>query len=328
MAQYILKRLLFVIPTLIAISIVSFIIINLPPGDYVDRLIAEGKNRGENMSQEQIAGLRTIYGLDKPFTEQYVRWISNIVLHGDFGDSFRWNLPVSRLIGERLALTVALSLSTLIFIWLVAIPIGILSAVRQYSRWDYLFTFIGFIGLAIPNFLLALALMYISFKQFGQSVGGLFSPEYLDAPWSLEKVWDLTTHLWIPMIVLGTAGAAGLIRTLRANLLDELRRPYVVTARTKGLPEIWLLIKYPLRHALNPFVSSLSDIFVNLVSGGTIVAVVLGLQTVGPLMLEAFRGEDMFLAGSAIMMLSVLGVLGTMFSDVLLAWLDPRIRFR
>lgn len=328
MAQYILKRLLFVIPTLIAISIVSFIIINLPPGDYVDRLVAEGKNRGENMSQEQIGGLRTIYGLDKPFTEQYVRWISNIVLHGDFGDSFRWNLPVSKLIGERLALTVALSLSTLIFIWLVAIPIGILSAVRQYSRWDYFFTFIGFVGLAVPNFLLALALMYISFKHFGQSVGGLFSPEYLDAPWSLEKVWDLITHLWIPMIVLGTAGAAGLIRTLRANLLDELRRPYVVTARTKGLPEIWLLIKYPLRHALNPFVSSLSDIFVNLVSGGTIVAVVLGLQTVGPLMLEAFRGEDMFLAGSAIMMLSVLGVLGTMFSDLLLAWLDPRIRFR
>jgi peptide/nickel transport system permease protein len=272
--------------------------------------------------------LRTVYGLDRPFTEQYVRWISDIVLRGDFGDSFRWNLPVSTLIGERLGLTVALSLSTLMFIWLVAIPIGILSAVRQYSVWDYLFTFIGFIGLAVPSFLIALVLMYISFKYFGQSVGGLFSPEYLDAPWSVEKALDLMSHLWIPMLVLGTAGTAGLIRTLRANLLDELRRPYVVTARTKGLPEVWLLIKYPLRHALNPFVSSLSDIFVNLVSGGTIVAVVLGLQTIGPLLLEAFRGEDMFLAGSAILMLSVLAVLGTVFSDVLLAWLDPRIRFR
>jgi peptide/nickel transport system permease protein len=280
------------------------------------------------MSEEQIAGLRQLYNLDQPITVQYIKWISDILLRGDFGDSFRWNLPVSTLIWERLALTVALSLSTLLFIWAVAIPIGILSAVRQYSAWDYVFTFFGFIGLAIPNFLIALALMYISFKYFGQSVGSLFSPEYLDAPWSVDKALDLLSHLWIPMLVLGTAGTAGLIRTLRANLLDELRRPYVTTARTKGLPELWLLIKYPLRHALNPFVSSLSDIFVNLVSGGTIVAVVLSLQTVGPLLLEAFRGEDMFLAGSAILMLSVLAVLGTVFSDVLLAWLDPRIRFR
>lgn len=328
MALYIFKRCLFVIPTLIAISIVSFAVINLPPGDYVDRLVAEGKNRGENMSEEQIAGLRTVYGLDKPITEQYIRWISDIVLRGDFGDSFRWNLPVSTLIGERLLLTIALSLSTLLFIWIVAIPIGIISAVKQYSIWDYGFTFIGFIGLAIPNFLLALGLMYISFKHFGQSVGGLFSPEYLDAPWSLEKVLDLGSHLWIPMIVLGTAGTAALIRTLRANMLDELRRPYVVTARAKGLSELRLIIKYPLRHALNPFVSGLNDVFVNLVSGGTIVAVVLGLQTMGPLLLEAFRGEDMFLAGSAILMLSMLAVVGTLFSDLLLAWLDPRIRLR
>ncbi|MBE2184018.1 MAG: ABC transporter permease [Anaerolineae bacterium] len=328
MALYIFKRCLFVIPTLIAISIVSFAIINLPPGDYVDRLVAEGKNRGENMSEEQIAGLRTVYGLDRPITEQYIRWISDIVLRGDFGDSFRWNLPVSTLIGERLLLTVALSLSTLFFIWIVAIPIGILSAVKQYSIWDYVFTFIGFIGLAIPNFLIALALMYVSFKYLGQSVGGLFSPEYLDAPWSLEKVLDLTSHIWIPMVVLGTAGTAALIRTLRANMLDELRRPYVVTARAKGLSELRLIIKYPLRHALNPFVSSLNDVFVNLVSGGTIVAVVLGLQTIGPLLLEAFRGEDMFLAGSAILMMSMLAVMGTLFSDLLLAWLDPRIRLR
>ncbi|MCA9887889.1 MAG: ABC transporter permease, partial [Anaerolineae bacterium] len=225
-------------------------------------------------------------------------------------------------------LTFTLSLSSMLFIWVVAIPIGIYSAVNQYSPGDYVATFVGFIGLAIPNFLLALVLLYISFKYFGQSVGGLFSPEYIDAPWDLAKIGDLLSHLWIPMVVLGTAGTASLIRTLRANLLDELRRPYVTTARTKGLPEYWLLIKYPLRHALNPFVSSLNDIFVNLVSGATIVSIVLSLQTTGPLLFDALRNEDMYLAGSAIMMLSVLTVIGTLFSDVLLAWLDPRIRFR
>jgi peptide/nickel transport system permease protein len=236
-------------------------------------------------------------------------------------------MPVDDLIWERLALTLTLSLSSMFFIWAVAIPIGIFTAVRQYSAGDYLFTFIGFIGLATPNFLLALVLMYISFKYFGQSVGSLFSPEYLNAPWSMAKVLDLFSHLWIPVIVLGTAGTASMIRTLRANLLDELHQPYVTTARTKGLPETWLLMKYPLRHALNPFVSSLNTIFVNLVSGATIVAVVLSLQTTGPLLLDALRTEDMFLAGSAVMLLSTLAVFGTLFSDLLLAWLDPRIRF-
>ncbi|MCB9461197.1 MAG: ABC transporter permease [Anaerolineaceae bacterium] len=328
MLQYIIKRLLFMIPTLLAISIVSFTIINLPPGDYVDRLAAERRTAGEELTPEEQASLRQFYGLDQPIIGQYIQWISDIVLKGDFGMSIRWNLPVDDLIWQRLALTFTLSLSSMLFIWVVAIPIGIYSAVNQYSPGDYVATFVGFIGLAIPNFLLALVLLYISFKYFGQSVGGLFSPEYIDAPWNLAKIGDLLSHLWIPMVVLGTAGTASLIRTLRANLLDELRRPYVTTARTKGLPEYWLLIKYPLRHALNPFVSSLNDIFVNLVSGATIVSIVLSLQTTGPLLFDALRNEDMYLAGSAIMMLSVLTVIGTLFSDVLLAWLDPRIRFR
>lgn len=327
MLQYIFKRILYMIPTLFAISIVAFIIISIPPGDYVDALVAQARYEGEVITEEEEEGLRELYGLNKPLVEQYLNWISDIILHGDFGTSFSWSLPVSSLIWERLALTLSLSLSSLLFIWFVSIPIGVYSAVRQYSIGDYVFTFIGFIGLAIPNFLLALVLMYVSFKYLGQSVGGLFSPEYLGVPWSFNKFLDMLSHIWVPMIVLGTAGTASLIRTLRANFLDELRRPYVTTARTKGLPEVWLLIKYPLRHALNPFVSSLNTVFVNLVSGATIVSVVLGLQTTGPLLLDALRAQDMFLAGSAILMLSLMAVFGTLVSDILLAWLDPRIRF-
>jgi peptide/nickel transport system permease protein len=329
MAQFILKRILYMIPTVFAISIVAFIIIALPPGDYVDDIVANASYDGEIMSDKEIDGLRELYGLNRPLHEQYIDWISGIILRGDFGTSFSWSLPVSTLIWERIALTLTLSLSSLLFIWIVSIPIGVYSAVRQYSAGDYIFTFIGFIGLAIPNFLLALVFMYISFKYFGQSVGGLFSPEYLgDVPWSFDKFLDMLSHIWLPMIVLGTAGTAGLVRTLRANFLDELHRPYVTTARTKGLPETWLLIKYPLRHAMNPFVSSLNTVFVNLVSGATIVAIVLGLQTTGPLLFDALLAQDMFLAGSAILMLSVMAVFGTLISDILLAWLDPRIRFQ
>jgi peptide/nickel transport system permease protein len=328
MAQYIIKRLLYMIPTVIGISIVSFLIINLPPGDFVDRLVSERQQSGETITAEEEEGFRAIYGLDQSLPTQYLKWISDVVLRGEFGYSFRWNRPVEELIWQRLSLTLFLSFTTLLFIWAVAIPIGIYSAVRKYSAGDYVVTFFGFIGLATPSFLIALVLLYVSFKYFGQSVGGLFSPEYTDAPWSIEKFLDLMSHLWIPMIILGTAGTAGLIRTLRANLLDELRRPYVTTARTKGLPEYWLLIKYPLRHALNPFVSGLNDVFVGLVSGETIVAVVLSLQTTGPLLLDALRTQDMYLAGSFILMLSLLAVVGTLFSDLLLAWLDPRIRFR
>ena len=328
MAQYIIKRFLYMIPTVIGISIVSFLVINLPPGDFVDRLVSERQQSGETITAEEEAGFRAIYGLDQSLPVQYIKWISDVVLRGEFGYSFRWNRPVAELIWQRLALTFFLSLSTLLFIWAVAIPVGIYSAVRQYSVGDYVVTFLGFIGLATPSFLIALVLLYVSFKYFGQSVGGLFSPEYVDAPWSIEKFLNLLSHLWIPMVILGMAGTAGLIRTLRANLLDELRRPYVTTARTKGLPEFWLLIKYPLRHALNPFVSGLNDVFVGLVSGETIVAIVLSLQTTGPLLLDALRTQDMYLAGSFILMLSLLAVFGTLFSDLLLAWLDPRIRFR
>jgi peptide/nickel transport system permease protein len=316
------------VPTLVAISIVSFTIINLPPGDFVDRIVAQRLTAGEVVTAQEAADLRAFYGLDRSVGEQYVVWVSNIFLRGDFGRSFRWDLPVRDLVWERMALTLLLSVSSLLFIWVVAIPIGIFSAVRRYSLGDYSATFLGFVGVSIPNFLLALVLMFISFRYFGQSVGGLFSPQYINAPWSLAKILDLLGHLWIPMIVLGTAGTASLVRTLRANLLDELSRPYVTTARTKGLPESWLIVKYPLRHALNPFVSDLNGIFVDLVSGSTIVAVVLSLQTTGPLLLDALRSEDMFLAGSFIMLMSVLAVVGTLFSDILLAWLDPRIRYR
>ena len=328
MLTYILRRILYMIPTLIAISVVTFIIIQLPPGDFLTSLVAGMGEQGETIDSAQLAALKQRYGLDQPTYIQYWKWISGIIFRGDFGQSFEWNRPVNTLIWDRLGLTFILSLSTLLFVWVVAIPVGIYSAVRKYSLGDYVATFLGFIGLAIPNFLLALVLLYVSFKYFGQSVGGLFSPQYIDAPWSWGKVTDLAAHLWIPMVVLGTAGTAGLIRTMRANLLDELGRPYVVTARAKGLAENRLLVKYPVRLALNPFVSGLNDVLVQLVSGAAIVSIVLSLPTTGPLLLRALMSQDMYLAGSFILMLSVLTVVGTLISDILLAWLDPRIRYR
>jgi peptide/nickel transport system permease protein len=253
--------------------------------------------------------------------------MSGILLRGDFGHSFEWDLPVKALLWERLSLTLILSLSTLLFTWVVAFPIGIYSAVKQYSLGDYLFTTIGFVGLAIPNFLLALVLMYISFKYLNQSVGGLFSPDYIDAPWNWAKFMDLMGHLWIPVMILGTAGTAGLIRIMRANLLDELRKPYVKTARAKGLSETKLLLKYPVRVALNPFISTIGWTLPILVSGSAIVSVVLSLPTTGPLLLRALIAQDMYLAGSFILMLGILTIIGTLISDILLAWLDPRIRY-
>ena len=327
MLEYVLRRVLYMIPTLIAISIVSFLVIQLPPGDFLTTYAATLAAEGQVLSDAELAGLEARYGLGQPIYVQYWKWITGIVLRGDFGQSFQWNRPVNTLIWDRLALTFVLSFSTLIFIWLVAIPVGIYSAVRKYSIGDYVATFLGFIGLAIPNFLLALVLMYVSFRFFGQSVGGLFSPEYQSAPWSWGKLLDLLSHLWIPVVVLGTAGTAGLIRTMRANLLDELGRPYVVTARAKGVAERRLLVKYPVRVALNPFVSSLNDVLVRLVSGAAIVSIVLSLPTTGPLLLQALISQDMYLAGSFILMLSVLTVVGTLVSDILLAWLDPRIRY-
>jgi peptide/nickel transport system permease protein len=315
------------IPTLFAISIVSFVIIQLPPGDYLTSLVATMASTGETVDRAQLVALEQRYGLGQPIYVQYWKWISGILLRGDFGQSFEWNQPVSSLIWGRLALTFVLSLSTLLLTWFIAFPIGIYSAVRQYSVGDYISTIIGYVGLAIPNFLLALVLMYIAFKYFNQSVGGLFSPEYVDAPWTLAKVWDMFKHLWIPVIIIGTAGTAGLIRIMRANLLDELHKPYVVTARAKGLSETKLLLKYPVRVALNPFVSTLGWTLPVLVSGAAIVSIVLSLPTAGPLLLRALMSQDMYLAGSFIMLLSTLTVIGTLISDILLAWLDPRIRY-
>jgi peptide/nickel transport system permease protein len=314
------------IPTLFIISVVSFTIIQLPPGDYLTSYIAQLSAMGEGIDAAQIAALRDRYGVDQPVYVQYAKWIRGIVLRGDFGMSMEWRRPVKDLIWERLALTFVLSLSTLLLTWVISFPIGVYSAVHQHSVGDYVATFIGFLGLATPGFLLALILMWIASAYFGQSVGGLFSPDFVDAPWSIAKVVDMLKHLWIPMIVLGTSGAAELIRIMRANLLDEIRKPYVVTARAKGLSEFGLLIKYPVRAALNPFVSTVGWHLPGLVSGSIIVAVVLSLPMTGPLLLRALVSQDMYLAGAVILMLSVLTVIGTLISDLLLVWLDPRIR--
>lgn len=327
MLQFMLKRILYMVPTLFAISLVSFIIIQLPPGDYLTTLVASLASQGEQVDPVALQALRERYGLGQPIYVQYYKWISGIVLRGDFGQSFAWNMAVSDLIWERLALTFVLSFASLIFIWVVAFPIGIYSAVKQYSMGDYFATFIGFVGLATPNFLLALVLMYVAFKYFGQSVGGLFSPDYQDAPWSWGKLLDLLAHIWIPVVIIGTEGTAGLIRVMRANLLDELRKPYVVTARAKGLPEWKVILKYPVRLALNPFISTVGWVLPGLVSGAAIISIVLSLPTTGPLLIRALQSQDMYLAGAFILMLSALTIVGTLISDLLLAWLDPRIRY-
>ena len=324
--NFFVRRLLFVIPTLIAVSFISFLVINLPPGDFVDHLAAQAAQTGDLMTPEEKTALRHTYGLDQPVAVQYVRWVAGIVLHGDFGYSFTWKLPVAELIWQKLGLTALLSIFSLAVIWIIAIPIGIYSAVRRYSFGDYTFTVFGFLGLAIPNFLLALAVMYIVFAYFGQDVGGLFAEAYVDAPWSWDKVVDLAGHIWLPTLVLAASGTASVIRIIRANLIDELHKPYVMAGRAKGLPEFRLLMKYPVRHALNPFVSGLNDILVDIVSGSTIVSIVMGLQTTGPLLLRALRDEDSYMAAGFILMLSVLTVIGTLLSDLLLGWLDPRIR--
>jgi peptide/nickel transport system permease protein len=327
MLSYIFRRILYMIPTLFFISVVSFIIIQLPPGDYLTSLVATMASTGEGVDRAALVALEQRYGLGQPIYVQYWKWLSSILFRGDFGQSFEWNQPVSTLIWGRLLLTFVLSLTTLLFTWFVAFPIGIYAAVRQYSFGDYVTTVIGYIGLAIPNFLLALVLMYVAFKYLNQSVGGLYSPEYQDAPWSMGKLLDMLAHLWIPVIIIGTAGTAGLIRIMRANLLDELHKPYVVTARAKGLPEHKLLLKYPVRMALNPFVSTLGWTLPTLVSGAAIISIVMSLPTAGPLLLGALKSQDMYLAASFILMLSTLTVIGTLISDILLAWLDPRIRY-
>lgn len=327
MLQYMFRRLLYMIPTLIVISIIAFVIIQLPPGDYLTVYVAELAAQGEDANEATLAQLRERYGLGLPWYQQYFRWMSNIILKGDFGQSFTWGRPVNQLIWDRIGFTMLITFATTLFIWAVALPIGIYSATHQYSVGDYIATFFGFLGLATPNFLLALVFMYLAVQLFGQSVGGLFSPAYQDAPWTLAKFWDFLSHLWIPIIILGTAGTAGLVRIMRANLLDEINKPYVITARAKGVPERRLIWRYPVRVAMNPFISTIGWTLPTLVSGSIIVAVVLNLPTTGPLLLQSLMQQDMFLAGSFILITSCLTVIGTLISDILLAWLDPRIRY-
>lgn len=326
MASYIIRRLAFMFIILIIISMISFVIIQLPPGDYLSSYVTQLEAQGTSVSREQIEYLRTRYGLDQPVYVQYFRWIGNFV-QGDMGFSFAWNRPVNELIWERLGLTLVISLSSLLFTWVVAFPIGIYTAVKQYTLGDYFFTFLSFIGLAIPNFMLALVLMYVGFSQFGINVGGLFSPEYADAAWSMGKFVDMLKHIWIPTIVVGTAGTAGLVRIMRSNLLDELAKPYVITAKSKGISNFKVIMKYPVRIALNPFISTIGWTLPAIISGETITSIVLNLPTTGPLLLNALQNQDMYLAGSFIMLLSVLTVIGTVISDILLALIDPRIRY-
>ena len=326
MLFYIIRRFLYMIIIMLVVSVVAFTIIQLPPGDYLTSVIGNLRRAGIKVDEEQIRSLEVRYSLDLPVYAQYFRWMWNM-LHGDFGKSFQWNMPVSELIGERLMLTVTISLLTLLFTYVVAIPIGIYSATHQYSIGDYSFTIFGFAGLATPNFLLALILMFVFYKYFGLSAGGLFSIEYALAPWSVGKVIDMLKHLPIPIIVIGTSGTAELIRIMRGCLLDELRKQYVITARAKGVSERRLLFKYPVRIAINPIVSTIGWTLPRIISGETIVAIVLSLPTTGPLLFRALLSQDMYLAGSTIMFLTFLTVIGTLISDILLVWIDPRIRY-
>ncbi len=325
MLAYLVRRILTMIPTLLIISMLVFVIIQLPPGDYLESYIAELQSQGESVDEQKIQFLREEYGLDKPLLHQYWYWLIGM-LQGDFGYSFEYNLPVSEVVGDRLFLTVLISIATILFTWLVAFPIGIYSATHQYSWGDYGLSTLGFLGLATPNFLLALVMLYFANVYFGTSIGGLMDPEYIDAPWSWEKVRSVLAHLWIPVIVIGTAGTAGMIRRLRANLLDELQKQYVTTGRAKGLPPGRLLVKYPLRIALNFFVADIGNLLPAVISGAEIVAVVMSLPTTGPILLSALQSQDMYLAGSFLMFLALLTVIGVLVSDLLLALLDPRIR--
>jgi peptide/nickel transport system permease protein len=304
-------------------------VIQLPPGDYATTYVAAQAAQGDSANaQEVLAQLRANYGLDQPIPVQYAKWVWGIISRGDFGIAFEFTQPVSSLIWDRVWLTLLLSLASVLITWIIAFPIGIISAVKQYSVGDYFFTFLGFIGISIPSFLLALVIMYIQFKYFSVTIGGLFSSEMEQAPWSIARVVDLFQHIWLPVIILAVGGTAELIRIMRANLLDELRKPYVVTARSKGLPEWKVLLKYPVRLALNPFVSTIGWTLPYLISGSIIISVVMSLPTTGPMLLRSLQSQDMYLAGSIILILSMLTIIGTLISDILLAWLDPRIRYQ
>lgn len=325
MLKYIVWRIAVMMPTLLIISILVFAIIELPPGDYFESYIAEIKAQGEGVNLDQIEALRAEYGFDQPLFYRYLYWVTGM-LQGDFGYSFEYQLPVSEVVGDRLWLTILVSFVTIIFTWIIAFPIGMYSATHQYSFSDYGLTFAGLIGLAVPNFMLALILMYFANIWFGTSLGHLMDQKYLAEPMSWEKAKSILEHLWIPVIIIGTAGTAGMIRRLRANLLDELRKPYVTTARTKGMKPVRLLVKYPLRMALNFFISDIGSILPAIISGAEITAIVLSLETTGPMLIKALQSQDMYLAGSFLMFLAALTVIGVLISDLALALLDPRIR--
>jgi len=325
MLAYTVRRILVMIPTLLVISAIVFTIIQLPPGDYLTSHIAELQSQGESIDSAKIDFLRQEYGFDRPLVEQYALWVIGL-LQGDLGYSFEHSLPVADVVGDRVYLTILVAFATIVFTWVVSFPIGIYSATRQYSLGDYGLTFLGFLGLATPNFLLALVLLYLANVYFGTSIGGLMDPQYIDAPWSWGKLGSVLAHLWIPVVVIGTSGTAGMIRRLRANLLDELQKQYVVTARAKGLPPGRLLLKYPLRMALNPFIADIGNLLPQIISGSAIVSVVLSLPTTGPMLLSALRSQDMYLAGSFLMFVAGLTVIGVFLSDLALAALDPRIR--
>ena len=325
MLNYMIRRILTMTITLAVISALVFIVIQLPPGDYLTTYIAELESQGEIVAPEKIEFLRLQYGLDLPMYQQYFVWVFGLV-QGDFGYSFEYNLPVTEVVGDRLYLSMVLNFATVLFIYLVAFPIGVYSATHQYSWGDHGLTFLGLIGLATPNFLLALVLLYLTNLAFGTSIGGLMEPEFINQPWTWAKAISVLEHLWVPVIVIGTSGTAGMIRRLRANLLDEMQKQYVVTGRAKGLSEIRLLVKYPLRMSLNPFIADIGSLLPQVVSGSVIVSAVMSLPTTGPMLLSALQSQDMYLAGSFLMFLAMLTVIGMFISDLLLAVLDPRIR--
>lgn len=334
MLAYTVRRLLIMIPTLFAISVLVFIIIQLPPGDFLETQLEELRASGESSNMEKIEFLRKQFGLDQPMITQYAIWAGvwpgengfTGMLQGNLGYSFEYNKPVAEIVGESIWLTVVVSVATIIFTWVVSFPIGIYSATHQYSWGDHSMTFLGFLGLAVPNFLFALVLLYLANVYLGTSIGGLMEPQYLDQPLSWGKALSILEHLWVPVVVIGTSGTAGMIRRLRANLLDELQKQYVTTGRAKGLTPGRLLWKYPLRMALNPFISDIGSLLPQLISGAVIVSVVMNLPTTGPLLLRALQTQDQFLAGSFLMLLAVLTVIGMFISDLALAALDPRIR--
>ncbi|MEC5397699.1 ABC transporter permease [Uliginosibacterium sp. H1] len=323
--NYIFKRLLSAIPFMFLVSLTVFVLIQLPPGDFVTSWAAQAAAAGEEVTPAMMEEMRRRFGLDQPLIVQYFAWIGGVV-QGNFGYSFEWNAPVATLLGERMGLTLVVTVSTLILSWCIALPVGIYSAVRRYSLLDYSFTFIAFVSLAVPGFLIALILMYMSVKLFNADVTGLFSPEYANAPWSWGRVKDLMAHMWIPVIILGTEASASLIRIMRANLIDQLHMPYVVTARAKGLTETKLLLKYPVRIALNPFVSTLGWTVPRLVSGAVIVSIVLNMPIAGPMLMQSLLSQDIYLSGAFLLLLCLMTVIGTLLSDILLVVLDPRIR--